>query len=85
MGSDIAILVLSFPATVIGHVGFSSLPIDDILVPQRSQAAGDGDNYSMAQSVVPAVGDRWIYHFTHVSNLSAIRAAGMLRCDSAAL
>jgi hypothetical protein len=38
----------------------------------------------MAQSVVPAVGDRWIYHFTHVDNLGAIRAAGLLRCDSVA-
>ncbi|GLY94800.1 hypothetical protein Acsp02_20550 [Actinoplanes sp. NBRC 103695] len=38
----------------------------------------------MAQSVVPAAADRWIYHFTHVDNLGAIRAAGLLRCDSAA-
>jgi hypothetical protein len=39
----------------------------------------------MAQSVVPAVRDRWwIYHFTHVNNLEAIRAADMLRCDSVA-
>jgi hypothetical protein len=44
----------------------------------------DGDNYSMTQSVVPAVGDRWIYHFTHVDNLEAIRAAGCLRCDAIA-
>ncbi len=38
----------------------------------------------MAQSAVPAVGDQWIYHFTHVNNLKAIRAAGFLRCDSVA-
>jgi hypothetical protein len=44
----------------------------------------DGDNYSMTQSVVPAVDDRWIYHFTHVDNLEAIRTAGILRCDAVA-
>jgi hypothetical protein len=29
---------------------------------------GTGDNYSMTDAVVPAAGDRWIYHFTHVDN-----------------
>ena len=38
----------------------------------------------MTQSVVPAVDDRWIYHFTHVDNIGAIRAAGRLRCDAVA-
>ena len=44
----------------------------------------DGDNYSMTQAVVPDGGDQWIYHFTHVDNLSEIRAAGLLRCDAVA-
>ncbi|GAA3908194.1 DUF4433 domain-containing protein [Actinoplanes auranticolor] len=38
----------------------------------------------MTQSVVPAVDDRWIYHFTHIDNLEAIRTAGILRCDAVA-
>ena len=38
----------------------------------------------MTDAVVPAVGDRWIYHFTHVDNLAAIRVAGLLRCDAVA-
>ena len=38
----------------------------------------------MTESAVPAVGDRWIYHFTHVDNLAAIREAGFLRCDAVA-
>jgi hypothetical protein len=38
----------------------------------------------MPDAVVPAVGDRWIYHFTHVDNLASIRAAGFLSCDTVA-
>jgi len=36
---------------------------------------GIGDDHSMTDSVVPAAGERWIYHFTHVDNLAGIRFA----------
>lgn len=29
-------------------------------------------------------GDRWLYHFTHLDNLAAIRSAGCLHCDARA-
>lgn len=35
----------------------------------------------MTDAVVPATAPRWVYHFTHVDNVAAIRAAGCLRCD----
>jgi hypothetical protein len=41
-------------------------------------------DYSMADAVVPAAGDCWIYHFTHVDNLAAIHAAACLSCDAVA-
>jgi hypothetical protein len=38
----------------------------------------------MTDSPEPDPGRRWLYHFTHVDNLAAIRAAGCLNCDAVA-
>lgn len=38
----------------------------------------------MTDAVVPAAADCWIYHFTHVDNLSAVLAAACLSCDAVA-
>ncbi|BCJ54881.1 hypothetical protein Asp14428_63560 [Actinoplanes sp. NBRC 14428] len=47
-----------------------------------SRPFGDSEtNYSMTDAVVPATVDRWLYHFTHVDNVTAIRDAGCLSCD----
>lgn len=39
----------------------------------------------MTDDVLPSGADRWIYHFTHVDNLAAIRDGACLRCDAVAL
>jgi hypothetical protein len=35
----------------------------------------------MPQPDDPGAGDHWIFHFTHVDNLAAIRSSDALRCD----
>jgi ssDNA thymidine ADP-ribosyltransferase, DarT len=35
----------------------------------------------MTDSYVPAAATQWLYHFTHVDNLAAVRDAGKLSCD----
>jgi hypothetical protein len=36
----------------------------------------------MTDAAATPVGNRWIYHFTHLDNVASIRTTGFLRCDA---